>query len=344
MNQEIVNELDRLREQYDEYGDDNREKAYRRAVEIITKHPRKIMSGRDAMKLKWIGKGIGWRIDQILGTNTVDDEDDNDAAATPKPKKRKPRVASSPPQQQLPVVPKMRAKFVEAPPTQKRGTPPGHPSPKGGVRAQFVDRQAREEHRSRGSGGANGGESVTKMLSRDIATRFINDIRQLIAPSYSHATLADCYRRGHRMIPRLVMLVTNEHGTNQANLAATTIIHHLSRNGTLLRSGFRRSRDGSTAQGDVRFRMTSSNDYVTIPIFIICVAHNSWPCALARYTGPTDVWQQMKDAAASTGILQLSEQGLFQLHRGAQTQLFVQDERHLFQLINVEYTPPEQRG
>jgi DNA polymerase/3'-5' exonuclease PolX len=44
------------------------------AIDTLANHPEKIESGKDAIKLKGIGKGIGQRIDTILETGTLPDE------------------------------------------------------------------------------------------------------------------------------------------------------------------------------------------------------------------------------------------------------------------------------
>lgn len=65
-NEGIINELLSTAEYYDSIGDDGRCHAYKRAVESIREYGRTITSGEQAKQLKWIGDGIGGKIDSIL--------------------------------------------------------------------------------------------------------------------------------------------------------------------------------------------------------------------------------------------------------------------------------------
>jgi len=318
MNQDIVNELERLREQYDEFGDAAREKAYSRAIESISKHPKRIMSGKDAMTLKWIGNGIGWRIDQFLGTDTVGDQE---ATMTPnetnKKKKRttKKQHAVLEGDDNEDLVPKMKANFVD---TRSK-------------RANFV---AEEEEDVVPSTPKFARESRTAELPRTMASRLLDVIKKIAHPR-AHVSLVDAYRRGYQYIPVLMFLLTDPTQLNSTSGVRQTlalISDQLIRSGILCNAQWTHS--GNGLQGYARFRTGHQ-----VPIYFVCVTAMNWPVALLRYTGPTLVWEQMRDAALARGY-QLTAAGLFQ----NQQAVLVRNEKELFKLVNVEYLPPESRG
>lgn len=72
-NELIIEELQQLEQYYAEKGDDGRSTAYRRAIESIHEYGRPIKSGKQAQSLKWIGKSIGAKIDEVLGYPEIND-------------------------------------------------------------------------------------------------------------------------------------------------------------------------------------------------------------------------------------------------------------------------------
>jgi DNA polymerase/3'-5' exonuclease PolX len=337
MNQDIVNELERLREQYDEFGDVAREKAYSRAIESISKHPKRIMSGKDATSLKWIGDGIGWRIDQFLGTDTVGETGATTNDAAPK-KKRAPKKKHAILEGDDDdggggeVIPKMKANFVDTrskranfvadspPPPERQQPRPDRQQPRPDRQQPRPDRQQTIVNRS-------------EELPREMATQLLGVIKK-IAPT-PHISLVDAYRRGYQYIPLLMFLLTD---TTQLN-STHSIRHSLSViSDQLIRSGILVSpRWGNNSlQGYARFRTGHQ-----VPIYFICVSAMNWPVALLRYTGPQLIWEQMQDAAVSRGY-QLTETGLYQ--RQNTQPVLVRNEKELFKLVNVEYLLPEERG
>lgn len=341
MNQEILDELERLREQYDEFGDVSREKAYSRAVESVRAHRRQIMSGKDAMQLKWIGKGIGWRIDQILGTDTVEEntEEDNESKSKKlrpiecKNKKTKTKTIGNEP----PLVPKYKAKFVDAPPSSNRSRENTNT-----IRARFTHEDIEGGVATPVNASANAGVTIQRPdspngLPRETATQLLGIIRKLVLQMNrdAHVSLVDTYRRGYNKIPVLVFLLTDRiHSTSTESTKqiVSYIVDQLQRSGILF--GIIKNKDANIVQGHARF-----NSGQIVPLYLICVRARDWPCALLRYTGPRDVWTQLGDVAVTRG-LRLTDHGLYQ----GSNAIKIQNEKHVFKILNVEYIDPEQRG
>ncbi|RHZ80557.1 hypothetical protein Glove_134g214 [Diversispora epigaea] len=69
-NNNIIRVLNKLAEREKEEKDHHRERAYRAAIKSIKDYPKEITSGKEAQKLKGIGKSISDKIDEILETGT----------------------------------------------------------------------------------------------------------------------------------------------------------------------------------------------------------------------------------------------------------------------------------
>lgn len=335
MNQDIVNELERLREQYDEFGDVAREKAYSRAIESISKHPKRIMSGKDATSLKWIGDGIGWRIDQFLGTDTVGETaaTTNDAAPKKKraPKKKHAILEGDDDDDDgggrgEVAIPKMKANFVDTRSKRANFVTDSPPPPE--IKQRRPERQQPRPQRQ---------PSVvnrSEELPREMATQLLGVIKK-IAPT-PHISLVDAYRRGYQYIPVLMFLLTDTtqlNSTHSIRHSLSVISDQLIRSGILVNPRW----GNNSLQGYARFRTGHQ-----VPIYFICVSAMNWPVALLRYTGPPLIWEQMQDAAASRGY-QLTETGLYQ-RQNINQPVLVKNEKELFKLVNVEYLLPEERG
>ncbi len=308
MNTLIIEELEQLRQHHDDTGDENRALAYQRAIDSISHCSRKIKSGADAMTLKWIGKGIGWRIDQILGTHTVDD----DSVATVDINKRKKKKPEQ--EDEDVIVPKLRAKFVDEP---IRKVP---------VRSNRELQQQQQQH-----------NQEQPKLTRDDATKILKIVQ--FASSGCHVVLCDSYRRGYSRIPILCFLMTHERGIMYAQRGMNNVVNEFVHSGTILKSGFRTSSDKNKVQGEAQF-YDNKRTRIVVPIYFVCVAPHSLPFALARYTGPSDIWKQLQQTAFSVG-LNLTEDGI---QTRQNKNIFVRDELDLFQLLHVEYLKPEERG
>lgn len=395
LNQDIIDELERMKEYYAETGDGTREKAYERAIDSVSNYPSPIRTGKEATKLKWIGKKIGWRIDQVLGTHTVEvDGDDGDGGGNntvPKHSSKKMKEIESPQA-------RIRASFIDVPErsTQSTSTRPralpnqkyreahirrvlenemGEPddserkSATTGVsvaaprlRATFVDDGGPEEElynlsrpspRQRRSEAAAPlaaphvrasaqRQGVAATVSRVIAEKFLHLIRHMAARVASEARVAlvDTYRRGHQRIPALVFLLTCE---NRTQTVVDAVAQQLLNIKTGLINTVRLGLQSGQQQpphwkGSVAFR---TDPPAAVPLYLIGIHPECWPCALLRYTGPNQVWREMQQFA-SDRHLRLTERGLFDQHSNQRIPL--RSERDVFTRINVEYVPPEMRN
>lgn len=72
MNQKIIEKLEEIADHYSASGDTWRARSYRTAIGVIIDHNEEITSGKDAIKLKGIGKSIADKIDHILENKPID--------------------------------------------------------------------------------------------------------------------------------------------------------------------------------------------------------------------------------------------------------------------------------
>lgn len=189
-NHDIMEELKRMKAFYQENGDANREMAYERALQSVARCRRRITSGKDAMRLKWIGKGIGWRIDQILGTETVEEEQAKSKPAS-NSKRRK--------------ITKVSSKDEEPPPVK--------------LKAQFVAEGLSSRKSTRPNGFAR--HRAAKLLA------FVQDIARQTNPK-SHIALVGEYRRGHDTMTRVCFLLTDKTFPSDTRKSRSTLRQVLS--------------------------------------------------------------------------------------------------------------------
>jgi|JI10StandDraft_1071094.scaffolds.fasta_scaffold10354_11 DNA polymerase/3'-5' exonuclease PolX len=271
MNQIIVDQLERIRQKHEDEGDENRERAYRRAIDSINKHDRRIKSGIEAMELQFIGKGIAWRIDKILGTNTCDQ--------SPPPKAtrelREPRQA------------KVRIQFTGDGQVQRnehrehRGAE--HREHRGAERREHI-REERNEHL--------GAESP----ERTQIERLLTVIKDICSQAHGHVALVSEYRRGQPS-SRLVFLVTEKSMPRSVSITEQII----SRIFKMLPNIFVNV-DGNKAIAKFK------SGYQVSCIFLAIKA-SEWPFALLRYTGPDGFWQRLQKHAEMKGM-RLTSQSL----------------------------------
>ena len=263
-NHEIMEELKRMKAFYQENGDGNREMAYERALQSVARCRRRITSGKDAMRLKWIGKGIGWRIDQILGTETVEEEEPKKATNS---RKRKIAKVSK---DEEPI--KLKAQFVED-----------------GGRPHRTQRNARR----------NGNVRPAQGFARYRAAKllaFVQDIaRQTNAKS--HVALAGEYRRGHSSLKRVCFLLTDKtfpSDTRKSRSTLRQVLSTLRKHRMIQRVNVDAS--GVSASADAIFK----GCHVTLSF--LCVPAVSWPTMLLKMTGPSTFWKKLQQAAHKRGF------------------------------------------
>lgn len=226
MNRAIVRGLEKLRVEYDEKGDENRERAYGNAIESILNHDQKITSGREAMQLPGIGVGIGWRIDKILGTDTVQE---NEKAPPKKKKTQRKRLASR------------QSKDDDGESDIIRTTEP--------LRIKFLEPTS---VKARG----------TTLLPRDRAESILQAV-QKECPKEIHVVLADTYRRGYADMSRLCILMTDKMYPKSRE-KADRLIHYLTAD--RLSNVFRnctRDRNGNVC-GQI-FNTTTTFSMISVP-------------------------------------------------------------------------------
>ena len=324
MNRKIVNELERLRQQYDEQGDTGRERAYQKAIESVQAHDQRIESGQDAMHLPGIAKGIGWRIDQVLGTRTVDNDSKDAQSACKSDSSKKP------------------ARKKQVRPTQSlrpmsevcNDKPPVRP-----VRVTFCN----DGVSASVSGVAfkrpltPGVDQSPGCVSRESARKLLQAVQNLVGDT--HVVLADQYRRGYREMSRLVFLFTEKtlpKSVRRSERDMKSAISALQEANVLTDV-----RSIPSDHGGQRYEATA-NFRSPVPVKIGCaliaVPAAEWPFALARYTGPADTWKRLQSIAESTGR-RLTERALIS---GSVSEI-CRTEKEIFQRLRLVFIPPEER-
>jgi DNA polymerase/3'-5' exonuclease PolX len=313
MNAEVIHTLEKLRAWYEEQGDEERERAYSRAIESVEEHPRPLQSGKDAMRLKWIGKGIGWRIDQVLGTNTVDKDD---GSATPKsqseakPKKKRGRKKKSTPPQQ-----------------EEDNDEPSRPS----IRVNFVEEGSSSVPRRSRPAPAQG-------VSRDTVEKLVGVVKNLCqrfgGPDI-HVALGGAYRRDQPFVDTLPFLLTDRRQPNTVERVRQVLAKLAQRlTDARLLQGFELPSPGIAGKGRAVFRSGHR-----IPLALICVPAFEWPYALLRYTGPIEYWRALQQHASRQSP-QLTEKGLYQ---GRTPVAGCRTERDIFNQLCAQWRPPNTR-
>ena len=342
MNRAIVSDLERLRSRYDEQGDSNRERAYRNAISSVLECRERLQNGKDAMRLKGIGKGIGWRIDQVLGTDTVGPKDSD----SPKPKSKQSGKSPSGKIQwpQESKAPKRRTTKQQKCPSS---TSTGRPR----LRANFVgDRSTTTNNDSQGRRTRTERQPKPKSkpkptvraasparLPRDIADKLLDIVRRIAlqTSSESHVALVDEYRRQLPELTHLVFLITERSlpkSVRRGRGVLQAISEQLQRAGLLV--DVHHTAAGTTVvNGKACFRTGHQ-----LPIWFICVPALEWPFALLKYTGPNHIWVQLQLAASAHGF-ELTEKRL----TNGFTPIPARTEREILSLLKVKYIPPQQR-
>lgn len=303
MNCDIIQELERLRQQYDEEGDNGREQAYSRAINSIRKYNKPIRSGREAMELQGIANGIGWRIDQVLGTETVEGKEHSEK---PTKKKRPSKKLTLANEEQPPHTP-VRVTFcdddrlqkkIQRPPTQR----PPTPSAKG--------------------------------VSREGAHKLLLVIQNIAKGA--HVVLADEFRRGRHTLSRLVFLFTEKslpRSTRRSERDMKHVIETLEN--AKVFNNISISSNAARIDATAVFRSGKS-----IKCIMLAIPAVEWPFALIRYTGPSETWKQLQKIAESKGYL-LTERSLTYQYTGM-TEI-CRTEKDIFERLDIIFIPPEER-
>ena len=71
MNIDIITKLNELIKKIQSDGNTQRLRAYRKALTALKSHDEEILSGKDAIKIKYIGKSVAEKIDEILNTGSL---------------------------------------------------------------------------------------------------------------------------------------------------------------------------------------------------------------------------------------------------------------------------------
>jgi len=332
MNQDVVEELERIRERYDEEGDANRERAYRRAIESVMEYPERLKSGKQAMKLKWIGKSIGWRIDKVLGTDTVGPKDEPETPEQP----QRPRASDS---SSTNTTNTTNTTNEQSKRPKKRTTArkPSVDTPTPRMRAKFVDASPQRSRSRRPSSRQPRASSSLSSLPRETASRLLEAVRNIAmqVSKHSHVVLADSYRRGHQQVSRLVFLITERtlpKSTRRGQEVLRSLIATLRQSG-LLKDASYISQQRTNVKGKAHFRSGHQ-----LPIWFICIPACEWPFALLRYTGPHDIWTQLQTAASNKGW-RLTEKTLL----NGYITVRAMTERDVFRQLNLVYLAPTDR-
>lgn len=305
MNRSIIDRLENIRQKHDEDGDENRERAYQRAIDSVIKYNAPIRSGIDAMALPGIGKGIAWHIDQVLGTNTSDQD--------PPPKKKRGSALKA--DSGTPKAPRV--------PRAPRATAAGDNVAIPPLKVRFSD-DAGSRNESQMPATSQSFELSTKLLNamKDIATQVLDG---------THVVLAGEYRRGIQDIKCLTFLVT-EKSLPKSIAKSDPVIRRICQTIRTFTNVTSASQPGKF-HSIVKFRSGLSLDCE-----LVAVPATEWPFALIKYTGPASFWRRLQQHAESKGM-RLTERGLI---NGALTEV-CRTEADVFSRLGIAFIHPQQR-
>lgn len=353
MNRRIVSHLEGLRQRYDEEGDENRERAYRRAIESILEYDQQIYSGDQAMQLQGIGTGIAWRIDNALGIT---------GEITPPPH---PPLPAAVPSGHAKAKTKRAPRAKEKATRSKRNTknndlvPPlvhhkinflqdgssNSNSRSRSERPARPQRTSREQvQRAPEQTPKTRATKKTQVLKnnlrcpRENADKLLDAIRSCCTDSEMHIALAGDYRRSWDEIDKIIILVTERNqprSSSRSQRFIENICNQLQTSGLLsdVCLGAYHGATNVITTGKLKFKSGHICECL-----LIAVAATEWPFMLMKYTGSTRFWQQMQQTAMSQG-LRLTERGLME---NAQSEV-CRTEREIFARLRMPYIPPENR-
>lgn len=338
MNEEIINELLETSEYYEEKGDDGRSTAYKRAVESIKDYGKPIRSGEQAKQLKWIGDGIGAKIDTILG-NLAEDKDSKT--------KLPPRKVA------VTLIDDIREHRVrDVSPVKEKKSPARPPPTQEKIeqrKRQYVNRSSRTLRVKQYEYTPKPDVDAT-VVSRAELEQFINLVRkswEKLNGKMSSQAKYSCrveacgaYRRGKTTCHECVIILKSEIGFQRQRLAFRQLIDLIYKV-RLVESKSLRDTGLYVGVLDISrmFRSQRTGKIpdkpANIPLVLRLVEPEAWPCALLRWTGPKTYWNTLKSAAISQGY-QLMETGLY--HRGKR--LYHRDEFDVMTDLDMGYLEP----
>jgi DNA polymerase lambda len=341
-NDEIIGELLETSEYYDSIGDEGRCRAYKRAIESIKEYGRPITSGEQAKQLKWIGDGIGAKIDTILGNKANRHEY----------KKMPPRKVAV---TLIDDIRKGRTRDVSPPPSPKKEKPKRRNNRKTGTeiaeekRKQYVNRSSRTLRVKQYEYTPKPDTDAT-VVSRAELEQFINCVRkswEKLNNKVSSQAKYSCkieacgaFRRGKTMCHECVIVLKSNIGFQRQKrlfkqlielLYKVRLIETKNQRDTGLYVGildisrlFRSQRTGKIPDKPAN-----------IPVVLRLVEPEAWACALLRWTGPKSYWIKLKSAAQHQNYA-LTETGLY--HRGKR--LYHRDEFDVMLDLDMGYLEP----
>ena len=372
-NQLIIDELLITAEYYDGIGDNGRCNAYKRAIKSIKQYGHPITSGEHAKELKWIGDGIGGKIDGILGTSskskksqriTRTDYDNSPKKVSitlidnirNKAKKRKEDTS-------IEAIDNIRYDSSHNSNNSKR-------SHKNTTKTQQKHNNSKDSKDSKGSKGSRTSRTLrikqyeyAPKPEADASVVRRNDIDQLLkcikrvwyklaekqsTKGVRYTPKMECcggFRRGDVWCHECVIILSTDMASQRQRYIFEELIRVLYKL-RLIES--KKLTDTDYYQGilDISrlFKSARTGDYpvkrTNVPLVLRLVDEGAWPSALLRWTGPKNYWIKLQSAAQKQNF-ELLENGLYSKTRGGiGKRLFHRDEYDILTDLGLGYLEP----
>lgn len=348
----IIQELLKTVEYYDNKGDEGRSHAYKRAINSIKRYDGIITSGEQAEKLKWIGKGIAAKIDNIIkeqgeipnNNRTPDNIKTTVTLVHSKPRARTHERKSQTHMSRSKEKNTRNKKYAKNDKNIKTRSPSHQLKRTNEQPTQAPRTQNYRILRTKQD------QPLPVKVSRNTINRNIMYIKKiwnaLIRKKTkdrkysSNIVCCGAYRRGAAQCPECIILIkTDIDQQTQQNIFRKLInimykINLIENTNTHL----------NTFKGMLNINKNNKNrPNIKIPLTIKLSDRNSWGCELLYWTGPSSFWENLKNTAHQQGMI-LHNHGLYHKTRGdTLKQLIHRDEYDILRDLGLRYIDPKSR-
>ena len=311
INQVIVNYLRKLSQTYREANDVYRSRAYSRAAIVIEKHPHQIKSGKDAQKIKGIGRGIGGKIDEIINTGKLSIVDENEVTELGKSQ----------------VIQQFLKIFGAGPVTAKKWYDMEYRT--------LDDLATKATLTKQHQIGLLYYDDLQLKIPRYEVTEIGDKVKTLVSSISNNLYIEICgsYRRGVKMLGDIDILITRRQLRSPKGYMKD-IIKVLKEERLLVAD---LSMGDDKYMGICRIELKSPARRIDIRM----IPRESWICALLYFTGSAELNKKMRLRAMELGF-KLSEHGLFELRTSISRK--INSEKMVFDILGMKYLDPTARN
>ncbi len=313
MNTEIITKLNELIKKIQSDGNTQRLRAYKKALTALKSHDEEILSGKDAIKIKYIGKSVAEKIDEILNTGSLKELDEN-----------KDKV------KQLQILQKVHGigdvtgmKYINMGITDLEKLKEAHENNtitlthEMLISLKYLDDLEKRIPKNQ----------IEKLESKlkDISNKINNNLQ---------ITICGSYRRNRPDSGDIDVLIT--HPKPGKTNFLTVLVEKLQEENIII--------DSLTPNGNVKFMgICKTDDNIARRIDILFVKITEYPAAILYFTGSGGFNRQMR-TIANQKDLTINEKGIFEFKNNKKgKKIKANNEKEIFDLIGMDYLEPYER-